>query len=235
MNRETFYLDINHHKMVNIKIPICRYSYNAQKELENDLIEIIDDLEKFFIERNFQNPTSRFYISEVSSATGILSTCHRMYNILDNSHIPSIKKFRRFLHDCVEDYNSLAYEHSSEDLFIKCWANKNAPNDRTTVHNHIDRLKIPGIAGHYNFHTQENNTATRYMLPIDRDFKEWTEEILSLENEDGALVLFPRFLFHDTTNNRSQYLNRYSLGFTISKIKDDADQYNHCWIGVKNL
>jgi hypothetical protein len=235
MKKETFTLEIKHDSLVDIKIPICKYHYENYKDLDTDLKNIIDNLEIFFEKRNFKNPTSRFYVSEESSATGVLSTCHRLYNILDSNHLPSITNFRKFIYGCISDYNQIAYNSASDELFVKCWGNKHLPNDRTTVHNHIDRLRVPGIAGHYNFLLDENRTATRYMLPIDKDFREWSEETLSIKNTNGALVLFPRFLFHDTTNNRNQQINRYSLGFTISKIKDDFDLYNHCWVAVKDL
>ena len=236
MKKEIKNLQLQNNNIVNLDIPIYQYTYDRAKELSPVLEELLHNYDEFFDQISVNNPAPSFYSSEGNHTDCNLTNKNKLYNILDSTHIDEIVLFRKFLYSCFIEYtNEVFPDLDSKNLFVKCWGNIFKPNQRIKIHSHYPTLKAQGVSAHYNFGSYDNQTATRYMLPIDRTLIDWKEKIKAIENFNGLLTLMPIFLHHDTTPNRSQIHNRYSLGFDMTEIQNKATEYEHCWIRLKDL
>lgn len=245
LEKEETYLTLENNNLIKMKIPLFRYSYPKAKELVPTLTHILEHYLVRLEEQPITNPgddpylahVGSFYVARGTVAPDILTNYHKGYNPLDWNHLPEIAEFRKWIKICIEDYYKINYP--TEDVYqlnVKSWGACHKPNHRIAMHYHSNSLTTQCIAGHYNFGEVDYKTATRYVLPVDPQFLEYTSEMKQNVNANGDFILMPGFLRHDTTPNRNMLHNRYSLGFTMARVpKDNIVTHDHCWIPMKEM
>ena len=188
-----------------ISIPIHISQYDI--ESTNALGDIILDLEQEILKLEVpdDNMNGNYDKRPDNWITGRLS----YYNFFDESN-PEIAKFKRMIYNSYLEYqNSLG--NPIFPAYIHGWANIIRTGEQITPHNHAGAHVLADELYSYisgNFCVRADNTSTNYRSPYSH--KIWKH----VKNLAGDLVLFPSFIFHNTSVNQA-IEPRLSLAFDI--------------------
>lgn len=131
------------------------------------------------------------------------------YNLLqfESKHTKNLKKF------ITESYKGYAssLHIDIEEVYCQCWANRVVNDGRPiTLHTHTEAHGgAPEVYSYIsgNICIQAENTSTFYKSPF-------TSEMIGIENEYGVLTLFPSYVPHCTSVNKSEK-PRISIAFDL--------------------
>lgn len=131
------------------------------------------------------------------------------YNFLDRTDA-EIQSFKKFIY---ESYLSYQKEMGNPilEVYVHGWVNIVRNNEQITAHNHANAHVTASEKHSYisgNFCVRADNTSTNYRSPYLHNT--WK----SIPNVAGDLVLFPSFVFHNTSVNHATE-PRLSLAFDI--------------------
>jgi len=123
--------------------------------------------------------------------------------------LPLISETRNKIQNVFDNYGIL-----NEGVF-KYWMNVNEPGNSNVKHRHTDGtfsgviyIKVPENSGDIVFHRENMFFGSlMYITPK-------TKPAISLSPQEGGLLLFPCFLDHEVTENKSQD-TRISIAFNV--------------------
>ena len=123
--------------------------------------------------------------------------------------IPLISETRQKIQNVFDTYGIL-----NEGIF-KYWINVNEPGNSNVKHRHTDGtfsgviyIKVPENSGDIVFHRENMFFGTPlYMTPK-------SQPMISLNPQEGGLLLFPCFVDHEVAENRSKD-TRISIAFNV--------------------
>lgn len=199
-------------------IPLVSYLYEGQEQLNKDLVEILDELEDFYksTKSDVNSSTNKDGNTHTKS---ILTHNFRNFNILDRVEYESVANFKNFVFDSYRHYIKTYMKTDFESLVVQCWGNKVGKFDYLSKHAHVDRISNNiEISGNYFIKSPGHDTYTRYYSPLTIN----QEEYAYIKNEEGTLSIFPSFVQHDTTANRSSSNYRYTLGIDVLDVPPQA-------------
>lgn len=195
-------------------IPIVSYEYEDCEQLNKDLIEILDEIEDFY---KTTKPSTLVESSDGQTKTNsILTHNFKNFNIFDRTEYESILNFKNFVTDAYKHYIETHTKFEFKDLSIQCWGNKVGKFDYLSKHAHVDSLSDEiELSSNYFVKSPGHDTYTRYYSPMTiNDYN-----YMFFKNVEGHLSIFPSFIQHDTTANRSSDNYRYTLGMDVMKVK----------------
>jgi hypothetical protein len=146
------------------------------------------------------------------------------YNFLDFDY-PCIKQFNNFIFNSYVSYmNAIGVEYS-KPVYVQCWANILYNNGRViTPHNHSSAhcdapYEYSYVSG--NISIVVENTSTFFAHPIFKDMA------IEIPNKTGELIMFPSFITHGSSENRSE-TPRITIAFDIitEEVYNMVDNYN---------
>ena len=195
-------------------IPIISYPYDKHLQLNKDLVEIIDELDEFYKTTKADTSKNRDGGTKTKS---ILTHNFSKFNIFDRTEYESVRKFKQFVGDSykhyIETYTKLDFFSIFPNIHIQCWGNKIGKFDYLNRHAHVgwfsDELEL---SSNYFVKSPGHETHTRYYSPMTLNKDEYTYT----KNVEGHLTIFPSFVEHDTTANRSANNSRYTLGMDVA-------------------
>jgi hypothetical protein len=131
------------------------------------------------------------------------------YNFLDREE-PEIQLFKKFIYESYLEYQK-GLDNPIPSIYVHGWVNIVRNNEQITAHNHANAHVAASEDHSYisgNFCVRADNTSTNYRSPYLHNT--WK----SVPNVAGDLVLFPSFVFHNTSMNQA-IEPRLSLAFDI--------------------
>jgi hypothetical protein len=204
------------------QIPVVTYEYEKQEELAKDLIYILDDLERFYRKNKASEATN----DGGTSTESLLTSKYHLYNILDRTEYDSISEFKFFVTECFKSYLTEFTPFGTEGFNFQCWGNKIGKYDYLSKHQHTPDLNSTSLSGNYSIKSPGHTTYTHYY-----SFIEGLEtSLFSIENKPGMLTIFPAFIPHSTTPNRSDKEFRYTLGIDAFAGLTDEDLADSCYV-----
>lgn len=146
------------------------------------------------------------------------------YNFLDFDY-PCVKEFNNFIFDSYTSYMDKIGGDSSKPVYVQCWANILKDDGRIIKpHHHADaHCNAPWhycyVSGNLSVDTE--NTSTFFSHPI---FRFVAEEV---PNVNGQLIMFPSFMTHWSSENKSQR-PRITIAFDIitEEVYNNVDNKN---------
>lgn len=215
MKREEFKL-FGGNAFVSYDIPVVMYEYENKDKLNSDLLEIIDELEKFYVETKADTSKKGDGNTKTKS---ILTHNFNNFNILDRVEYDSILEFKDFISSAIKDYIQEYTNFPFENVWCSMWANKLGQYDYLNKHTHVMNVGH-GLEFSANYFVKGvgHDTYTKYYSPLSLE----KEMYMFQKNVEGQLTVFPSFVAHDTTPNRTSDKYRYSLGMDIC----NADENN---------
>ena len=198
------------------RIPVVSYVYEDPDELNKELVSIVDEIEDFYLNTKAESINNA---DGGTNTTSILTHNFWKFNILDRTEYSNIKKFKKFIGDSyqhyIEKYTPLKFEDTSKDIYVQCWGNKLGKFDYLDKHTHSSTLfnqhlyHVPmELSANYFIKSPGHDTYTRFYSPVILN----KQDYLPVKNKEGHLTIFPSFVEHDTTANRSPNNYRYTLG-----------------------
>jgi hypothetical protein len=133
------------------------------------------------------------------------------YNFLDFDY-PCVKEFNNFIFDSYQSYMKQIGVDASKPVYVQCWANILRNNGRIIKPHHHGQAHCNApweysyVSG--NLSVDVENTSTSFSHPI---FRFVAEEI---PNVNGELILFPSFMTHWSSENKSER-PRVTIAFDI--------------------
>jgi hypothetical protein len=131
------------------------------------------------------------------------------YNFLDRED-PEIKAFKKFIYGSYYDYQ-VGLTNPVLNVYVHGWVNIVRNTEQITSHNHANAHVTASEETSYisgNYCVRADDTTTNYRNPfIHNDWR-------SIPNVVGDLVLFPSFIFHNTSVNQATE-PRLSIAFDI--------------------
>lgn len=206
---------------VSWSIPLVSYSFDEAEQLNKDLVSILDELEVFYKTTKAGEKTP----DGGTSTDSVLTSKFRQYNILDRTEYESIAKFKKFAAEAFRHYIENFTPYEAKDIWVQCWGNKIGKYDFLSKHTHSHTLDGIVIAAHYSIKTPGHKTYTRYHHPVDKG-----SHPIPLENKPGTLNLFPSFVPHETSPNRSATEFRYTLGIDVFHNPNDVTLGHTCLV-----
>lgn len=131
------------------------------------------------------------------------------YNFLDSKE-HDILSFKNFIYESYVAYQK-GMQNPTFNVYVHGWVNIIRNNEQITAHNHANAHVAASEDHSYisgNFCVRADNTSTNYRSPYLHNT--WK----SVPNVAGDLVLFPSFVFHNTSVNQATE-PRLSLAFDI--------------------
>jgi hypothetical protein len=122
------------------------------------------------------------------------------YNFLDFDYA-CVKELKIFIYDSYINYMKEINVEPAKKVYTQCWVNILKNNGRRiTPHHHADAhgkasYEYSYVSGNISINTE--NTSTYFQHPL---FKEISSEII---NKNGELIMFPSFVVHWTSENKS--------------------------------
>ena len=222
---------------VSYKIPIVSYLLKEYNNINNTLITIIDNIEKFYINTKYNTINDG---DGKTNTKSILTHNYKNFNIFDHTEYESINILKNFVSNSYEHYitnfipessfNLDVYKNNNKyknSIGINCWGNKLGRYDYLDKHTHRYSLDNLLPAGNYFVKSPGHETYTKYYHPL-TIFKNQSH---ILPNTEGALTLFPNFIYHMTSPNRSSNSYRYTLGMDCY-IRDVAREREKCVVSL---
>ena len=205
------------------RIPIITYTYDKHEQLNKDLIDIIDELDAFYRE------TKSHTLSKGDGDTltkSILTHNYDNFNILDRTEYSSVVEFKSFIAYCYKHYIDTYTEWGLDNLWVQCWGNKVGKFDYLSKHCHFGDLTPDCcLSANYFVKAPGHDTYTRYYSPLVMSQGDY----VYTQNKEGSLTIFPSFVEHDTTANRSSELYRYTIGMDV--YEPTQNQFaNQCYV-----
>jgi hypothetical protein len=184
-------------------IDISLHNYQLSEELTKELSEVIVKEESNIL----QNTTP---FDGERDPTWITARLWQ-YNFL-NFDYPEVKQLKEIISDEYKNYMH-AIGVTPEPVYIQCWINILRNNGRIiTPHNHASahtgaNEEYSYVSG--NISIQTNDTATMFANPF-----LGRTQFIPVPNNNGEMLLFPSFVVHCTTENKSD-TPRYTIAFDI--------------------
>lgn len=225
MKREEFKL-FGGNAFVSYDIPVVMYENENKTKLNKDLIEIINEIEKFYLETKADTVKQGDGNTKTKS---ILTHNFNNFNILDRTEYKSIIDFKHFVSEAVKDYVKEYTNFSTENIYCSMWGNKLGQYDYLNKHTHV--LAVGHgleFSANYFIKGVGHDTYTKYFSPLSLE----KEMYLFQKNIEGQLTIFPSFVAHETTPNRTADKFRYSLGMDIL-YADEHSLAHKCLVELK--
>lgn len=187
-------------------IPVVTYKYADHQNLNADLVSIIDDLENFYVTTKGDSIKNDDGNTQTKS---ILTHNYNNFNIFDRTEYETISKFKAFVADCYRHYIEKYTKFECKNIVLSAWGNKLGRHDFLNKHCHVYEINnLLEISANYFVKSPGHKTFTRYYSPLSiiKDY------YLYRENNEGDFTIFPSFVEHDTSANRSFDKYRYTLG-----------------------
>ena len=195
-------------------IPIVSYEYDQYNKLNNDLVTILDDLEEFYLNTKSNNKKT----DGSTNTKNVLTNNFYNFNIFDRTEYDTVKDFKYFVADVykhyVEKYTPFDFS-LLKDTYIQCWGNKLEKFDFLDRHVHTNSFNLVQnnleLSANYFVQSPGHDTYTRNYSPVTLNKDTYTP----IKNKEGHLTIFPSFVEHNTTANRSSDKYRYTLGMDV--------------------
>jgi uncharacterized protein (TIGR02466 family) len=140
-------------------------------------------------------------------------------NFISRTDLQMVSKFRhliQFFEKSLSVYLAkLGIKYERLEIPI-CWANKTPPGGSHHRHFH----PYSSLSAIYYLNDAGGATrflcppATSFYMPVFRSSNEYNYQIITIETEPGALVVFPSSMHHEVTVNSTE-TNRYTLSFNV--------------------
>jgi len=208
---------------INISVPIVSYSFAHADKFKNELVDIVDDIESFYL----RNKPESFAEQDGETNTQSLNTHNfRNYNIFDFNEYESINCLQQFVSECIIHYKEQIFNFKSQPTYIQCWSNKVERLDYLSYHYHNNLSNISSLSANYFLKCSGIETFTEYKAPsnVFDDCK-----IIYIDNVEGDLTIFPSFIKHKTSPVRDRFGVRYSLGMDILENQYEDIKRTGCW------
>lgn len=200
-------------------IPVVTYQYADHEKLNDDLVEIIDNLEHFYVSTKTDSIKNNDGNTQTKS---ILTHNYNNFNIFDRTEYETICKFKEFVAECFSHYIQKYTQFECKNVVLSAWGNKLGKYDFLNKHCHVYEINnLLEISANYFVRSPDHKTFTRYYSPISII----KEHYLYRENIEGDLTIFPSFVEHDTSANRSFLNYRYTLGMDAFHADENLEAH----------
>lgn len=200
---------------VKLNIPIVQYYYD-DNSLKDYLVSKID-----YIENYYKNSSKKFHGDGDTNTKSILTQNFSNFNMFDDDS-EIILKFKKFVKKSFLHYMDSVLNYSEpNEYYFQCWGNKNGYLDYLDKHIHNNDFSPWALSGNFFIRSCGVETYTLYYNPLNE--KITLNDFIAKENIENTLTIFPCFVPHSTTSNRSMDSYRYSLGIDIWR-QQDLDQ-----------
>ena len=130
------------------------------------------------------------------------------YNFLDFDY-PQIHALEKFISESYVEFLT-GIQTPVEKIYCHAWVNIVRKGEQITKHNHADaHTNLPGCYSYLsgNLTIEADNTSTNYESP-------YNGQLHRIPNQNGSMTLFPSFVMHHTSINKSEF-PRLSIAFDI--------------------
>lgn len=130
------------------------------------------------------------------------------YNFLDFDY-PQIRALEEFISESYKQFMT-GIQTPVEKIYCHAWVNIIRKDQQITPHNHADaHTNLPGCYSYLsgNITIEAENTSTNYESP-------YNGQMHRIPNKNGDMTLFPSFIMHHTSVNKSD-APRLSIAFDI--------------------
>ena len=131
------------------------------------------------------------------------------YNFLDFDY-PQIRSLETFIVESYKEFLMGIQTPTEDKIYCHAWVNIIRKGEQITKHNHADaHTNLPGCYSYLsgNLTIEAENTSTNYESP-------YNGQLHRIPNKNGSLTIFPSFVMHHTSINKSEF-PRLSLAFDI--------------------
>ena len=185
--------------------PIFHYKLENYKQINKELLNYIFELQKKDKKGNIR-----------SNRGGWHSPNFDLVN--PGPPINFINNFKNFLKQIME--NEFGWEYiPNKQRIVAMWAIINKKNSYNVLHNHQNcylssayYIKKPKNSGHLTFFDPKE--AKTYRFPEVEKHTPYSAESVTIEAEEGDLLIFPSYLYHDVGVNLSDE-ERIVVSFNI--------------------
>ena len=185
--------------------PIFRYKLENYKQINKELLKYIFELQKKNKKGNIR-----------SNRGGWHSPNFDLVN--PGPPINFINNFKNFLKNIMEDEFGWEYVPNKQRI-VAMWAIINKKNSYNVLHNHQNcylssayYIKKPKNSGHITFFDPKE--VKTYRFPEVEKHTPYSAESVTIEAEEGDLLIFPSYLYHDVGVNLSDE-ERIVVSFNI--------------------
>jgi len=185
--------------------PIFHYKLENYKQINKELLNYIFELQKKDKKGNIR-----------SNRGGWHSPNFDLVN--PGPPINFINSFKNFLKQIMKDEFGWEYVPNKQRI-VAMWAIINKKNSYNVLHNHQNcylssayYIKKPKNSGHITFFDPKE--AKTYRFPEVEKHTPYSAESVTIEAEEGDLLIFPSYLYHDVGVNLSDE-ERIVVSFNI--------------------
>lgn len=192
---------------ISVPIHISQYDNESTKRIEDIILASEKDILE--IEVPEINAKASWGSNYTQRPDNWITARLPYYNFLDRQDA-DIQSFKKFIHESYLSYQN-EMGNPTPDVYVHGWVNIVRNSEQITAHNHANAHVAASEQHSYisgNFCVRADNTSTNYRSPYLHNT--WK----SIPNVSGDLVLFPSFIFHNTSVNQATE-PRLSLAFDI--------------------
>ena len=175
--------------------PIFRYKLENYKQINKELLNYIFELQKKDKKGNIR-----------SNRGGWHSPNFDLVN--PGPPINFINSFKNFLKQIMKDEFGWEYVPNKQRI-VAMWAIINKKNSYNVLHNHQNcylssayYIKKPKNSGHITFYDPKE--VKTYRFPEIEKHTPYSAETVTIEAEEGDLLIFPSYLYHSVGENLSE-------------------------------
>lgn len=201
------------HPWIHMNTPVAVYSLKNCRKINNCIVNILDNIEDYYL-NNKPNSIQQGKDGQTNTKS-ILTKNFSNFNVFDHTEYEEIILFKQFVANSYEHFlknfvpeSFFNFEKEKNKIEISCWGNKLRRYDYLDRHVHIGELQDCMPSGNYYVKSPGHRTFTRYYHPLEI----FSQQSMNIINEEGDLTLFPVFVYHGTSSNRSYEQCRYTLG-----------------------